>query len=119
MGRGGMPDTIPSWRPLRVPAHAGVDAGASGIVSLHLPILGGLAMKISILDDYFDTLRTLPCFGKLHGHDVTIWNDHVQQVDALAERLRETEVLVLIRERTAIRGPLLARLPNLRLVSQR
>ena len=44
-------------------------------------------MKISILDDYFDTLRTLACFRKLDGHDVTIWNDHVQDVDALAERL--------------------------------
>ena len=40
-------------------------------------------MKISILDDYYDTLRTLQCFSKLAGHDVTIWNDHVQDVDAL------------------------------------
>ena len=39
-------------------------------------------MKVSILDDYFDTLRTLACFSKLAGHDVTIWNDHVQDVDA-------------------------------------
>ena len=44
-------------------------------------------MKVSILDDYLDTLRTLPCFGKLAGHEVTIWNDHVQDIDALAERL--------------------------------
>ena len=76
-------------------------------------------MKVSILDDYFDTLRTLDCFGKLAGHDVTIWNDHVQDVDALAERLRDTEALVLIRERTQIRTPLLERLPKLRLISQR
>ena len=76
-------------------------------------------MKISILDDYFDTLRTLDCFGKLAGHDVTIWNDHVQDVDALAERLRDTEALVLIRERTQIRTPLLERLPKLKLISQR
>jgi D-3-phosphoglycerate dehydrogenase / 2-oxoglutarate reductase len=76
-------------------------------------------MKISILDDYFDTVRTLPCFAKLAGHDVTIWNDHVQDTDALAERLRDTEVLVLIRERTQIRSPLLERLPKLRLISQR
>src|SRR5207249_7196111 len=48
------------------------------------------SMKISILDDYRDTVRTLSCFGKLAGHDVTIWNDHVQNDDALAERLRET-----------------------------
>ncbi len=76
-------------------------------------------MKIAILDDYHDTLRTLRCFGKLGGHDVTIWNDHVQDVDALAARLRDTEVLVLIRERTQIRAPLLERLPHLRLISQR
>jgi len=76
-------------------------------------------MKISILDDYFDTLRTLPCFAKLNGHDVTIWNDHVQDTGTLAERLKETEVLVLFRERTQIRAPLLERLPKLKLISQR
>jgi D-3-phosphoglycerate dehydrogenase len=76
-------------------------------------------MKIAILDDYFDTLRTLPCFAKLAGHEVTIWNDHVQDVDALAARLRDTEALVLIRERTHIRTPLLERLPNLKLISLR
>jgi D-3-phosphoglycerate dehydrogenase len=76
-------------------------------------------MKISILDDYHDTLRTLACFGKLAGHDVTIWNDHVQDIDALAGRLKDAEVLVLIRERTKIRAPLLERLPKLRLISQR
>jgi D-3-phosphoglycerate dehydrogenase / 2-oxoglutarate reductase len=76
-------------------------------------------VKVSILDDYFDTLRTLDCFRKLAGHEVTIWNDHVQEVDVLAERLRDTEALVLIRERTHIRTPLLERLPNLKLISQR
>lgn len=76
-------------------------------------------MKISILDDYFDTLRTLDCFEKLKGHDVTIHTDHVQDVDVLAQRLRDTEVLVLIRERTQIRQALLERLPNLKLISQR
>ena len=76
-------------------------------------------MKVSILDDYFDTLRTLPCFAKLAGHEVTVWTDHVQDTDALAERLQECEALVLIRERTQIRTPLLERLPRLRLISQR
>lgn len=76
-------------------------------------------MNITILDDYFDTLRGLPCFRKLDGHTVTVWNDHVQDVDALAERLRDTEILVLIRERTQIRAPLITRLPKLRLISQR
>jgi len=76
-------------------------------------------VKVSILDDYFDTLRTLQCFRKLDGYDVAIWNDHIQDVDALATRLKDTEVLVLIRERTHIRQPLLERLDALRLISQR
>ena len=76
-------------------------------------------VQVSILDDYHDTLRTLACFGKLSGHDVTIWNDHVQEVDALAARLKDAEALVLIRERTKIRAPLLERLPKLKLISQR
>src|SRR6202012_2458007 len=76
-------------------------------------------MKIPVLDDYFDTVRTLDCFAKLRGHDVTVWNDHVQDVDKLAERLTDTEALVLIRERTQIRAPLLERLPRLKLISQR
>ena len=76
-------------------------------------------MKITILDDYFDTVRTLECFQKLEGHDTSIWNDHVQDLDTLTDRLKETETLVLIRERTPIRARLLERLPNLRLISQR
>ena len=76
-------------------------------------------MKITILDDYHDTLRTLACFRKLEGHEVTIWNDHVQDNDRLAERLKDTEALVLIRERTKIRAPLIERLPKLKLISQR
>jgi D-3-phosphoglycerate dehydrogenase / 2-oxoglutarate reductase len=76
-------------------------------------------MRVSVLDDYFDTLRTLDCFAKLDGHDVTVWTDHVQDTDSLAERLSGTEALVLIRERTRIAAPLLERLPDLRLISQR
>jgi D-3-phosphoglycerate dehydrogenase len=76
-------------------------------------------MRIAILDDYFDTLRTLACFRMLDGHDVTVWTDHVEDVDTLAARLRDTEALVLIRERTPIREPLLERLDALRLISQR
>ena len=76
-------------------------------------------MNIAILDDYFDTLRTLPSFAKLSGHDVKVFTDHVEDTGTLAERLKDVEALVLIRERTAIRAPLLDRLPKLRLISQR
>jgi len=75
-------------------------------------------MNIAILDDYQDTIRTLACFSKVAGHHVTIWKDHTKDVDVLAERLRDTEALALIRERTPIRGPLLERLDKLRLISQ-
>src|SRR5262245_55296279 len=76
-------------------------------------------MKVAILDDYFDTLLTLQCFQKLDGHQVTVFNDHVQDSSALAERLAGFDALVLIRERTQIRSPLLDRLPDLKLISQR
>ena len=69
----------------------------------------GKEMKITILDDYHDTLRTLECFKKLEGHEITIWNDHVQNADALTQRLREAEALVLFRERTRIEAPLVWR----------
>jgi D-3-phosphoglycerate dehydrogenase / 2-oxoglutarate reductase len=76
-------------------------------------------VKVAVLDDYGDTIRTLACFSLLDGHDVTIWTDHVADEDLLAERLRDVEALVLIRERTPVGASLLERLPDLRLISQR
>lgn len=76
-------------------------------------------MRVHILDDWFDTLRTLPSFARLAGHEVTVWNDHVEDLDELARRLAGAEALVLFRERTPITGQLLDRLPALRLISQR
>ena len=76
-------------------------------------------MKVHILDDWFDTLRTLPSFDKLAGHDVTVWNDHIEDVDVLAKRLDEAEAVVLFRERTPVQAALLDGLPNLKLISQR
>jgi D-3-phosphoglycerate dehydrogenase len=76
-------------------------------------------MRVAILDDYLDTLRTLACFRELEGHDVAVWTDHTDDLDELAARLQDTEALVLIRERTKIPGALVERLPHLRLISQR
>ena len=76
-------------------------------------------MKVHILDDWFDTLRGLPCFELLNAHDVTVWTDHEPDPDRLAARVQEAEALVLFRERTQIGAPLLDQLPNLRLISQR
>lgn len=76
-------------------------------------------MKVHILDDWFDTLRGLPSFARLAGHDVTIWNDHLTEPEALSRRLQGAEALVLFRERTPITAELLEGLPDLRLISQR
>ena len=76
-------------------------------------------MKITILDDYANAVRTLPCFSLVAEHDVTVWNDHTDDIEVLTERLKDTEILVLLRERTAIRAPLLQRLPRLKMISQR
>lgn len=76
-------------------------------------------MKVHILDDWFDTLRSLPCFDLLKGHDVTVWTDHVQDPEKLAARIAEADALVLFRERTRITADLLDHVPNLKLISQR
>ncbi|MFK7745863.1 MAG: D-2-hydroxyacid dehydrogenase family protein [Roseobacter sp.] len=76
-------------------------------------------MKVHILDDWFDTLRGLPCFAKLAGHDITVWTDHQPDPALLAQRIQDAEALVLFRERTKIGSDLLGRVPNLKLISQR
>ena len=76
-------------------------------------------MRVHILDDWFDTLRILPCFEKLAGHDVTVWNDHCEDEDELASRIHDADVLVLFRERTQITANLISKLPNLKLITQR
>lgn len=75
-------------------------------------------MKIVIPDDYQDAVRTLDCFRKLDGHEVTVYHDTVTDVNALAERFQDAEALVLIRERTAISEALLAKLPKLKVIAQ-
>jgi D-3-phosphoglycerate dehydrogenase len=76
-------------------------------------------MKVHILDDWFDTLRDLPCFAKLADHEVTVWTDHEPDPVKLSARMQEAEALVLFRERTKVGNALLAGLPNLKLISQR
>ena len=75
-------------------------------------------MHIAIPDDYQDAVRGLECFSKLAGHDVTVYNDTVTDTAALAERFRDADALVLIRERTSVDDALLAQLPRLRLIAQ-
>jgi len=75
-------------------------------------------MHIVISDDHQDCIRHLACFEKMNGHTVEIFNNSVSSVDALAERFKDAEAIVLIRERTVITRELLDRLPKLKVISQ-
>ncbi|MBR9888718.1 MAG: D-2-hydroxyacid dehydrogenase family protein [Oceanospirillales bacterium] len=75
-------------------------------------------MKIAVLDDYQDAVKTLDCFKILSGHDVHVFTETYTDTHELALKLFDFEALVLIRERTQITGELLSKLPNLRLISQ-
>ena len=73
-------------------------------------------MNITVLDDYQDVVRTLDCFELLSHHNVSILNETLPEAELVA-KLKGTEVLVLIRERTVITESLLAQLPNLKVIS--
>jgi len=75
-------------------------------------------MKIAILDDYQNATPSLACFGLLRDHEVKVFNNTTRGLGQLAIRLAPYDALVLIRERTALSRALLARLPNLKLISQ-
>ncbi|WP_312516915.1 D-2-hydroxyacid dehydrogenase family protein [Massilia sp.] len=75
-------------------------------------------MKIAILDDYQDAVRGLDCFQMLEGHEVKVFTSSTRGLGQLAIRLAPFDALVLIRERTTFPRALLARLPNLKLISQ-
>jgi len=75
-------------------------------------------MKIAILDDYQDAVRSLECFRMLDGHEVKVFTSSARGLGQLAIRLAPFDALVLIRERTAFPRALLAKLPNLKLLSQ-
>jgi D-3-phosphoglycerate dehydrogenase len=75
-------------------------------------------MKIAILDDFQDAARTLACFHYLDGHEVKVFTNSARGIGQLAIRLAPFDALVLIRERTSLSRALMARLPNLKLISQ-
>jgi D-3-phosphoglycerate dehydrogenase len=75
-------------------------------------------MKITILDDYQNAIEDLECFGLLKGHNGQILHHTVKDVKMLAEKLQDTDILILTRERTEINEQLLSQLPNLKLISQ-
>jgi D-3-phosphoglycerate dehydrogenase len=75
-------------------------------------------MKIAILDDYQNATPGLDCYKILDGHEVKVFNNSARGMGQLAIRLAPYEALVLIRERTSLPAALLAKLPNLKLISQ-
>ena len=75
-------------------------------------------MHIVIPDDYQNVIRTLDCYATLADLQVSVYHDAVDDVQVLAERFADADALVLTRERTRIDDALLARLPNLKLISQ-
>jgi len=75
-------------------------------------------MTITILDDYQNIISELKCFELLQGHEVHIINTAEKDVLILAQKLKNTDILVLTRERTQIDQTLLSLLPNLKLISQ-
>ncbi len=75
-------------------------------------------MQITVLDDYQDAVRKLACAQRLDGHDLKIFSNTVKGVGQLSVRLRDTQALVLIRERTALSRQLLEKCPKLQLVVQ-
>ncbi|MEZ8879423.1 D-2-hydroxyacid dehydrogenase family protein [Vibrio lentus] len=74
-------------------------------------------MKIAILDDYQNTVKSLECYRKLQDHDVTVFTETYPE-NELVLKLYDFEALVLIRERTEITESLLSKLPNLKVISQ-
>jgi D-3-phosphoglycerate dehydrogenase len=75
-------------------------------------------MNIIILDDYQDAVRKLQCASKLEQLNAKVFTNTVKGIGQLSVRLRDAEVLVLIRERTAFPRQLLEKLPKLKLISQ-
>lgn len=75
-------------------------------------------MKIAILDDYQDCVKSLACLQLLDGHEIHIETDYHKDYSTLIPKIRDVEAIVLIRTRTKISEDLLAHLPLLKVISQ-
>jgi len=75
-------------------------------------------MNIVILDDYQDAVRKLRCAAKLEAYPAKVYTNTVKGIGQLSVRLRDADVIVLIRERTHISRQLLEKLPRLRMIAQ-
>ena len=75
-------------------------------------------MNIVILDDYQDAVRKLHSAAKLEAYPAKVYTNTVKGIGQLSVRLRDADVIVLIRERTQITRQLLEKLPRLKLIAQ-
>lgn len=75
-------------------------------------------MTIAIPDDYQKAIQTLECFELLKNYEVLLFHDYVNDENELAKRFQKADAIVLTRTRTKITASLLAKLPNLKLISQ-
>ena len=75
-------------------------------------------MNIVILDDYQDAVRKLDCASKLDPYQAKVYTNTVKGMGQLAVRLKDADVVVLIRERTQLNRQLIEKLPKLKLISQ-
>lgn len=75
-------------------------------------------MNIVILDDYQDAVRKLRCAARLEAYPAKVYTNTVKGIGQLSVRLRDADVIVLIRERTHITRQLLEKLPRLKLIAQ-
>lgn len=74
-------------------------------------------MHIVIADDYQNCVRQLDCFAQLDGHQVTVYQAPPADRADYIERLRDADVLVVVRERAHVDAQLLEALPRLKQVA--
>lgn len=75
-------------------------------------------MNIVILDDYQDAVRKLDCASKLENYPAKVYTNTIKGIGQLSVRLKDADVIVLIRERTSLNRALIEKLPRLKLIAQ-
>lgn len=75
-------------------------------------------MNIVILDDYQDAVRKLECAAKLEPYQAKVYTNTVKGIGQLSVRLKDADIIILIRERTHINRQLIEKLPKLKMISQ-
>ena len=75
-------------------------------------------MNIVILDDYQDAVRKLDCAAKLENFPAKVYTNTVKGIGQLSVRLKDADIIVLIRERTHLTRAVIEKLPRLKLIAQ-